>query len=1282
MKKTLPILIVLTLLLSAALTLAACNSSHEHRFTAWEVTEAATCSAEGVKTRTCKDCGEVETGVVEKLAHTPLTEGAVPATCTEAGQSGTVKCEVCGVKISDSVVIPALGHAMSENFEHGIENTEAEQKRHYHFKYCTRDGCGHVDRTYCELVETTVAATCDEDGFKKLECGVCHGGEVLEVYEKLGHAWGEYTYNPATGTHRRVCGNDSRHVDQGRCAFVDKDFVDATCTEAGYTVRECTYCHGTKDVPSAEHPAKGHDYGDWVVDKQATCAAAGSQHKDCKNCDDVVTEEIKQRDHIWSEPSLYKAATCTEVGEKRSECRYDDCDEVKSEEIEMLPHDYDAWEVETDSTCTSEGVQRRKCKGKDCNHEEEGVVAMKEHEKQIIPKVDPKCEEDGSTEGEECKNCHTILKAPTRVPATGHNYNGAEYHTIQGERRHYRLCQNKDCDHRDEEGCDPRVERHEATCVDAGYTEYICRDCSDSYRDGETPAKGHSMSSPTPVYMEENGADHVHKHVQVCLRAGCGHSVESECSMSEAGEMEPTCTKAGYTKMVCSECGSVHENVTSDALGHTYRYSYILNTYPYMHTARCQRCNYKYNEYCAMTYVENKPTCTTIGETRGTCEHCYHSVRRGNYVSALGHNYGPWTYDGDMSENHTHYRECLRDGCTAETEGHVQRGECHIVTTETLPTCEAAGGKVTACDVCLTSISESSVEALGHKYGAWKIDDKKGEHYHLCNTCGAEERYAHEKIVDTYDATCTDYAKTVTTCRVCDYSLVEEDRSNPINGHNYQVDVSDEHQHVARCLNCNEQHSGAHDYSVSNLCSYCQYDGLTYVKMGAHYIVKSDDNIISFRPKKIIIPAYHSEYGSDESLPVREIARNAFQNNRYIEEVVLPVTLEVINDSAFMSCTGIKSVSIEGDETGALHTIGAYAFTKCESLVAFEAPTTLETIGAGAFENCLKLVDIKIHDDVKSIGAGAFSNTAYLNIDANWTGNVLYIGKHLIKGRATVVDDKLVTDVEVRDGTVSINSSAFLNMDITSIVLPDSLKIIESRAFEGCTHLSKVEFKGDMQAWFEIEFKDELASPLYYDAALHIDAAHDRIVIPTGVTRIPVGTFRGTEITEVIIPDTVTYIGADAFEDCALLAKIQIPTSVTYIGRDAFKNCLYFNTPDNWENGNALYIDTHLIATKAEAIGTEFVVKEGTTTIGIEAFKDCVNLTKVTIAADVLRIGEGAFSGCAALTDVVFLNLTDGWLGSGRVMRFVDPASLADPKGARAQFDTYYGEWKRLQNRA
>ena len=61
------------------------------------------------------------------------------------------------------------------------------------------------------------------------------------------------------------------------------------------------------------------------------------------------------------------------------------------------------------------------------------------------------------------------------------------------------------------------------------------------------------------------------------------------------------------------------------------------------------------------------------------------------------------------------------------------------------------------------------------------------------------------------------------------------------------------------------------------------------------------------------------------------------------------------------------------------------------------------------------------------------------------------------------------------------------------------------------------------------------------------------VVIPYNVVTIGDGAFLGSKITNVIIPNTVRYIGNEAFRDCLSLKELRIPSSVEAIEPDAFK---------------------------------------------------------------------------------------------------------------------------------
>ena len=81
-----------------------------------EVTTAATCEADGVRTYTAKvtfegkEYTDTKTEVIPATSHDTELVGAKDATCTEDGYTGDEVCKVCGVTVKQGEVIPALGH--------------------------------------------------------------------------------------------------------------------------------------------------------------------------------------------------------------------------------------------------------------------------------------------------------------------------------------------------------------------------------------------------------------------------------------------------------------------------------------------------------------------------------------------------------------------------------------------------------------------------------------------------------------------------------------------------------------------------------------------------------------------------------------------------------------------------------------------------------------------------------------------------------------------------------------------------------------------------------------------------------------------------------------------------------------------------------------------------------------------------------------------------------------------------------------------------------------------
>ena len=103
--------------------------------------------------------------------------------------------------------------------------------------------------------------------------------------------------------------------------------------------------------------------------------------------------------------------------------------------------------------------------------------------------------------------------------------------------------------------------------------------------------------------------------------------------------------------------------------------------------------------------------------------------------------------------------------------------------------------------------------------------------------------------------------------------------------------------------------------------------------------------------------------------------------------------------------------------------------------------------------------------------------------------------------------------------------------------------------------------------------------------------------------------FKDVEMTSVIIPNSITEIGSEAFSYCTKLTSITIPDSVTSIGTSAFENCIAL---------------------------TSITIPDSVTEIDTDAFATCTSLASVTIGNSVANIYMRAFAYCNQLTSIKY----------------------------------------------
>ena len=113
--------------------------------------------------------------------------------------------------------------------------------------------------------------------------------------------------------------------------------------------------------------------------------------------------------------------------------------------------------------------------------------------------------------------------------------------------------------------------------------------------------------------------------------------------------------------------------------------------------------------------------------------------------------------------------------------------------------------------------------------------------------------------------------------------------------------------------------------------------------------------------------------GEDE-LPVTGIGAQAFYGNLKLKSLVIPDSVKVIGDGAFVYCGHMASLTLPAELT----TIGAQAFYSCATLTELTLPDTVSIIGDYAFYKCSGLTTLTLSASLDSVGSSVFRDCTAL----------------------------------------------------------------------------------------------------------------------------------------------------------------------------------------------------------------------------------------------------------------------------------------------------------------
>ena len=408
-----------------------------------------------------------------------------------------------------------------------------------------------------------------------------------------------------------------------------------------------------------------------------------------------------------------------------------------------------------------------------------------------------------------------------------------------------------------------------------------------------------------------------------------------------------------------------------------------------------------------------------------------------------------------------------------------------------------------------------------------------------------------------------------------------------------------------------------------------------------------------------------------------------------------------MEDCAFDQCQRLDRVIIND--------ISAW----CES--SFETPEANPTYNASIVHNATHKVNIEIPEGTTKIGSYVLVGSIYTisipstvtEIDETAFGSAYVLQSFTVdenNPEFSAIDGVLFdkkaenllvhptgnaqTSYTVPDGVKTIKNGAFQNdRNLISIIFPQSLEEIEGNAFQYCSSLENIFYKGTQEEWANVTIGEESQIndfPVHYEATTHVKS--DDGVYPdgyncgsTGIVYITYkckycdyvfekvqaepghifvnnickvcgtseyaytvkndeeititkynGGKRNVEIPSYIDGFKVTQLGSEAFRKNAMLTTVNVPSTVKVIGQRAFEGCS--NLTSITLNEGLETISIYAVASCSKL--REINIPDTVTSMGAYAFYQCSGLNKVKLSSGLKTIPTYAFANCTSLASI------------------------------------------------
>lgn len=293
---------------------------------------------------------------------------------------------------------------------------------------------------------------------------------------------------------------------------------------------------------------------------------------------------------------------------------------------------------------------------------------------------------------------------------------------------------------------------------------------------------------------------------------------------------------------------------------------------------------------------------------------------------------------------------------------------------------------------------------------------------------------------------------------------------------------------------------------------------------------------------------------------VVEIGKGCFKDSK-LTEVTIPHGIRVIGEEAFCGSSALTKVYL----SGSVNVIGDRAFAN-SGLIKMDIPGSVRAIGNEAFRDCEKMFNFVIEsgfdEDSVDIGEGFGSGSVSMEEGVESIGDRAFYGctnltRMFVPASVTTIGSQAMGFID--GGKQNYQISGYAGSEAERYANDNELKFKILEPDQGLSGKCGLEVNwsfdrdtGTLTIAGTGRMYDYAAAEClpWYDLRQEITAA----VVGEGVSSVGEYAFSDSAVEQILLPQSLKWVGDQAFAHCADLMELTFPGDAPEFGGSAFEN--------------------------------------------------------------------------------------------------------------------------------